>query len=180
MKFCSNCGREVSLSIPPGDHLPRYACSACNIIHYQNPKLVAGCVAEWQGGILICKRAIEPRAGFWTLPAGFMENGETTEAAAARETAEEAMAEAVDLKPFALVNVPHVDQVHLMFRGLLKDGRHAPGAESLDTKLVQEADIPWEEIAFPSIRFTLERYLEDRRLGRFGFHIATWHKGALR
>jgi ADP-ribose pyrophosphatase YjhB (NUDIX family) len=180
MKFCSNCGSTLSFAMPPGDHLPRFMCLQCDTIHYQNPKLVTGCIVEWQGKLLLCKRAIEPRLGFWTLPAGFMENGETTEAAAARETAEEALAEAVDLKPFTLVNVPHVDQVHLMFRGVLKDGRHAAGPESLDTRLVDEAEIPWEEIAFPSMRFTLERYLEDRRLGRFGFHITTWDKGVLR
>lgn len=178
MKFCSHCGHGLSHLTPPGDHLPRFVCGACGTIHYQNPKLVAGCVAEWQGRILICKRAIEPRAGFWTLPAGFMENGETTAAAAARETAEEALAEAVDLKPFALVDVPHADQVHLMFRAVLKDGRHAPGPESLETRLVEERDIPWEEIAFPSVRFTLERYLEDRRLERFGFHSTTWERKA--
>ena len=177
MKFCSHCGHEVSLITPPGDHLPRFVCPACGAIHYQNPKIVAGCVAEWQGLLLLCKRAIEPRAGFWTLPAGFMENGETTEAAAVRETAEEAMADAVDLHPFALVNVPHVDQVHLMFRAVLKDGRHAPGSESLETRLVEEQDIPWAEIAFPSVRFTLERYLEDRRRGSFGFHATTWERG---
>ncbi|HEY4126545.1 MAG TPA: NUDIX hydrolase [Gammaproteobacteria bacterium] len=180
MKFCSNCGSTLILKVPPGDHLPRFVCEPCSIIHYQNPKLVTGCIAEWQGKLLICKRAIEPRAGFWTLPAGFMENGETTEAAAARETAEEALAEAVDLVPFALVNVPHVDQVHLMFRAVLKDGRHSPGPESLETKLVDEEDIPWGEIAFPSMRFTLDRYLEDRRLGRFGFHITTWERPASR
>jgi ADP-ribose pyrophosphatase YjhB (NUDIX family) len=176
MKFCSNCGKDLVVIIPPGDHLPRHVCEACSTIHYQNPKLVTGCVAEWEGKILICKRAIEPRLGFWTLPAGFMENGETTEAAAARETAEEALAEAVDLHPFALVNVPHVSQVHLMFRAALKDGRHAPGPESLDTRLVEEQEIPWSEIAFPSVRFTLERYLEDRRRGSFGFHIHTWER----
>jgi len=176
MQFCSHCGHSISRLTPPGDHLPRFVCTACGTIHYQNPKLVTGCVAEWQGRILICKRAIEPRLGFWTLPAGFMENGETTQAAAARETAEEALAEAVDLHPFALVDVPHVDQVHLMFRAVLKDGRHAPGPESLETRLVQEQEIPWEEIAFPSVRFTLERYLEDRRHGRFGFHTTTWER----
>lgn len=180
MKYCSNCGANLTLAVPPGDHLPRFMCLQCDTIHYQNPKLVAGCVAEWQGEILICKRAIEPRSGFWTLPAGFMENGETTEAAAARETVEEALATVTDLVPFALVNVPHVDQVHLMFRGMLVDGKHAPGPESLETRLVAEEDIPWDEIAFPSVRFTLERYLEDRRNGQFGFHITTWRKGALR
>ena len=178
MKFCSNCGHDLVVTIPPGDHLPRFVCEACGTIHYQNPRIVAGCVAEWQGRLLLCKRAIEPRAGFWTLPAGFMENHETTEAAAARETAEEALAVAVELAPFALVNVPHVSQVHLLFRAKLKDGRHAPGPESLETMLVTEQDIPWSEIAFPSVRITLERYLEDRRRGSFGFHIATWEPPA--
>jgi len=176
MKFCSQCGHEVVVTIPPGDHLPRFVCEACGTIHYQNPRIVTGCVAEWQGRILLCKRAIDPRKGFWTLPAGFMENGETTEQAAARETAEEALAEAVDLVPFALVNVPHVSQVHLMFRARLKDGRHAPGAESLETALMGDQAIPWDAIAFPSVRYTLERYLEDRRRGAFGFHHTTWEK----
>jgi ADP-ribose pyrophosphatase YjhB (NUDIX family) len=176
MKFCSNCGSVLVVNIPPGDHLPRFVCEACGTVHYQNPRIVTGCVAEWQGRVLLCKRAIDPRKGFWTLPAGFMENGETTDQAAARETAEEALAEAVDLTPFALVNVPHVDQVHLMFRARLKDGRHAPGPESLETALVGDQAIPWDSIAFPSVRFTLERYLEDRRRGAFGFHITTWEK----
>ncbi|HEX2668986.1 MAG TPA: NUDIX hydrolase [Gammaproteobacteria bacterium] len=176
MKFCSNCGKDLVVTTPPGDHLPRHVCQACGIVHYQNPKLVTGCVLEWQGRILICKRAIEPRAGYWTLPAGFMENGETTSQAAARETVEEALAQAQGLVPFALVDVPHVSQVHLMFRGTLADGRHAAGPESLDTMLVEERDIPWGEIAFPSVRFTLERYLEDRRRGSFGFHTTTWEK----
>jgi ADP-ribose pyrophosphatase YjhB (NUDIX family) len=180
MKFCSDCGSTLTLTVPPGDHLPRFICPACGSIHYQNPKIITGCVAEWQGRILICKRAIEPRAGFWTLPAGFMENGETTAQAAARESMEEAQATVTGLEPFALVDVPHVNQVHLMFRGLLEAGRHAAGPESLATLLVAERDIPWAEIAFPSVRFTLERYLEDRRLGRFGFHITTWEKPASR
>ena len=178
MKFCSICGKEVVVIIPPDDHLPRFVCEACGTIHYQNPKLVVGCVAEWQGCILLCRRAIDPRKGYWTLPAGFMENGETTLQAAARETSEEALAEVEGLEPFALVNVPHVDQVHLMFRGRLKDGRHAPGIESQETLLAEEAEIPWDEIAFPSVRFTLERYLHDRRHGTFSFHMTTWEKPA--
>ena len=176
MKFCSNCGHEVVVTIPPGDNLPRFVCESCGTIHYQNPRLVVGCLAEWQGLILLCRRAIEPRKGYWTLPAGFMENGETTEQAALRETAEEALATAEGLEPFALVNVPHVSQVHLMFRGRLRDGKHAPGTESLETALVAEQDIPWSEISFPSVRYALERYLEDRRKGVFAFHISTWDK----
>jgi len=178
MKYCSHCGHEVVHIVPPGDNVPRFVCPACGAVHYQNPKLVVGCVAEWQGLILLCRRAIEPRKGFWTLPAGFMENGETTQHAALRETAEEALAEAEGLEPFALVNVPHVDQVHLMFRGHLRDGKHAAGAESLETALFAEQDIPWGEIAFPSVRYTLERFLEDRRRGGYGFHITTWEKPA--
>lgn len=178
MKYCSVCGKEVIVSIPAGDHLPRFVCEACGTIHYQNPKLVVGCVAEWQDRILLCRRAIDPRKGYWTLPAGFMENGETTLQAASRETGEEALAEVEGLQPFSLVNVPHMDQVHLMFRARLKDGKHAPGIESLETRLADERDIPWSEIAFPSVRFTLERFLDDRRQGAFGFHITTWERPA--
>jgi len=166
------------VAIPPGDHLPRYVCEACGSIHYQNPRMVVGCLAEWQGRILLCRRAIEPRKGFWTLPAGFMENDETTEQAAMRETAEEAMAEVEILAPLALVNVPHISQVHFMFRGRLKDGRHGAGPESLETVLADERDIPWGEIAFPSVRYALERFCEDRRRGTFGFHVSTWEKAA--
>ena len=176
MKFCSTCGHEVIVAIPPGDNLPRFVCESCGTIHYQNPRLVIGCIAEWQGRILLCRRAIEPRKGFWTLPAGFMENGETTEQAALRETAEEALAEVEAPVPFALVNVPHVSQVHLMFRGRLKDGRHGPGDETLETALLEEREIPWSEISFPSVHIALERFLEDRHKGSFSFHITTWDK----
>jgi ADP-ribose pyrophosphatase YjhB (NUDIX family) len=174
MNYCSQCGHELVVKMPPGDHLPRHVCERCGAIHYQNPKLVVGCLCEWQDKVLLCRRAIEPRAGFWTLPAGFMENGETVEHGAARETREEALAEVDALAPLALVNVPHVDQVHLMFRGRLRDGRFGAGAETLEAALYNEKDIPWVEIAFPSIRYTLERYFEDRRRGEFGFHITTW------
>lgn len=176
MHFCSNCGRPVVLKVPPGDHLPRFVCEHCGSIHYQNPRLVVGCVAEWQGKVLLCKRAIEPRAGFWTLPAGFLENDETVEQGAQRESREEALAEVQILAPLALVNVPHVHQVHLMFRALLAQGRHAVGAESLETGLFDEAGIPWAEIAFPSVRYTLECFFADRHRGRFEFHITTWRK----
>ncbi|HEX5340133.1 MAG TPA: NUDIX hydrolase [Gammaproteobacteria bacterium] len=176
MNYCSQCGQALVVKIPPGDHLPRHVCPHCGAIHYQNPKLVVGCVCEWHGKVLLCRRAIEPRAGFWTLPAGFMENDETVEQGAARETREEALADAEDPQPLALVNVPHVNQVHLMFRAGLRDGRFGAGAESLEAALFEEREIPWDEIAFPSVRYTLERFFEDRQHGEFGFHISTWQK----
>jgi ADP-ribose pyrophosphatase YjhB (NUDIX family) len=178
MNYCDCCGHPVVLKTPPGDHLPRYVCEHCGTIHYQNPRLVVGCVAQWQDKVLLCKRAIEPRAGFWTLPAGFLENDETVEQGALRETREEALAEAEIIAPLALVNVPHVHQVHLFFRAQLIAGRHGTGAESLDTSLIEEGSIPWPEIAFPSVRYALEAFFADRRRGHFEFHVSTWRKPA--
>ena len=133
--------------------------------------LVAGCtVVADDGSILLCRRAIEPRLGFWTTPAGFMELGETGAEAAARETREEALAEVADLALHCVIDVPHVSQVHLMYRGRLVGGGFGVGAESLETRLVAAADIPWDDIAFPSVRATLERYLADRARGRFEVH----------
>lgn len=178
MNYCDTCGHPVVLKTPPGDHLPRYVCEHCGAIHYQNPRLVVGCVAQWQGKVLLCKRAIEPRAGCWTLPAGFLENDETVEQGALRETREEALAEVANLVPLALVNVPHVHQVHLMFRGELLRGQHAAGTESLETGLFEETAIPWQEIAFPSVRYTLQSFFSDRQRGWFEFHTTTWRKAA--
>lgn len=171
MKYCSYCAATVSFTVPSGDNLPRHVCDACGVIHYQNPKIVAGCIPTWDGKILICKRAIEPRYGKWTLPAGFMENGETVAQAAARETVEEAQARVVDLELYGLFNIPHVNQVYIMFRGELQKPSFAAGAESLDVRLVDEHEIPWEELAFPVIKRTLDLYLEDRRRGSFGNHM---------
>ena len=176
MKYCSECGHEVVLKVPPADHLPRYLCAHCGMIHYQNPKLVVGCVPEWDGKVLLCRRAIDPRMGYWTLPAGFMENNETTEQAAMREAAEEALAEVEILAPLTLVNVPHISQVHLLFRARLRRGQFGIGAETLETALFTESVIPWEDIAFPSVSYTLERFFEDRRHSHYGFHITTWRK----
>lgn len=168
--YCSQCGHRVTRRIPSGDQHLRAVCDACGAVHYENPKLVLGCVAEWEGKILLCRRAIEPRAGFWTLPAGFMEQGEETEAAAKRETWEEATAQVRIADLFALVDLPPISQVHLFYRGALVDGQHAPGEESLETVLFQEADIPWDDLAFTSVRFCLERYVSDRQKGTFGIH----------
>jgi ADP-ribose pyrophosphatase YjhB (NUDIX family) len=173
MKFCSDCGARVSQKIPPGDNLPRWVCDACHTIHYQNPKMVVGCIAEWEDRILLCRRAIEPRHGFWTVPAGFMENGETTAAGAARETLEEANARVEILGLYALFNIPHIHQVYLLFRGRLLDLDFFPGDESLETKLVAEADIPWNELAFATVRSTLRHYYDDRRHGEYRFHMGT-------
>ncbi len=171
MKFCSSCGHPVNLRTPDGDHLPRYVCDACGIVHYQNPKLVVGCVPEHEGRILLCRRAIEPRYGFWTIPAGFMENGETTQDGARRETREEAQADVEIGSLLAVVHVLHADQVHVMFRARLHEPRFASTPESLEVHLCDEADVPWSQIAFRSVDFALRRYFDDRRRGVEDHHF---------
>jgi ADP-ribose pyrophosphatase YjhB (NUDIX family) len=171
MNFCSQCGQPVTLRVPEGDHLPRHVCTACGTVHYQNPKIVAGCVPEHEGRILLCRRAIEPRRGYWTIPAGFMENGETTQEAARRESIEEALAEVEIGSLLAVVHVLHADQVHVMFRARLPKPEFGAGAESLEVMLCDEESIPWRDIAFRSVDFALRRYLEDRRAGREQHHF---------
>ncbi len=172
MKFCSECGAPVALRIPDGDERPRYVCTVCHTVHYQNPKLVVGCVPEAADGrIVICRRAIEPRRGYWTIPAGFMENGETLQQAAARESHEEALATVQIGSLLSVVNVTHAHQVHVFFRATLLSDAIGAGPESLEVKMVGEADIPWVDIAFPSTEFTLRRYLEDRAAGRDVHHF---------
>jgi ADP-ribose pyrophosphatase YjhB (NUDIX family) len=178
MKFCSECSHPVALLIPEGDNRPRYVCAQCDAIHYQNPKLVVGSLPVWEADgelkVLLCKRAIEPRYGYWTLPAGFMENNETTAEAALRETEEEAGA-SVELGPlYTLINVSHAHQVHLFYLARLRDLGFAAGIESLEVQLFSERDIPWGELAFPTIRKTLELFFADRvkmpEGGGYGFH----------
>ena len=171
MKFCSLCGAPVTLRIPSGDNLPRHVCDTCDTVHYQNPKIVAGCIPEWQGRILLCRRAIEPRHGLWTLPAGFMENSESAVAAAAREALEEANAVVENLALYGLYSLIHVSQVYLMFRGQLKDGHASPGEESLEVRLFAEDEIPWEQLAFTVVHETLRQYFDERRTGAFGLHL---------
>ncbi len=171
MNFCSHCGARVALKVPPGDHLPRYVCDQCGTIHYKNPLLVLGCVPQWEDQILLCRRAIEPRKGFWTVPAGFMENGETLQQAAARECREEAMAEVEVGSLLAVVSVIHAHQVHVMFRARLLKRDFAPGVESQDVILAKESEIPWPELAFPSGVYTLRRFFEDRSRGREDHHF---------
>jgi ADP-ribose pyrophosphatase YjhB (NUDIX family) len=170
MNYCNHCGAPVSLRIPEGDSVPRHVCQRCETIHYLNPKLVVGCIPEWEDRILLCRRAIEPRYGRWTLPAGFMENGETTAQGAVRETLEEAFARVEIGELFSLVNVPHINQVHLFYRGRMLDAQFAAGIESLDTALFAEDDIPWDDLAFRSVTLCLKAYFADRKAGRFIFH----------
>jgi ADP-ribose pyrophosphatase YjhB (NUDIX family) len=181
MKFCSTCGQAVVSKIPDGDHLPRFVCDACGTIHYQNPRIIAGCIPEWQGKILLCRRAIEPRRGFWTVPAGFMENGEAVQDAAAREAQEEALADVEIGSLVSIINVIRAHQVHIIFRARLRNTSFGVGPESLEVALYDEQDIPWSEIAFLSVDFALRRYLDDRRAQRELAHFRDidWEDGKL-
>lgn len=179
MKFCSECAYPVALLVPEGDNRPRYVCAQCTTIHYHNPKLVVGSIPVWdqdgQPRVLLCRRAIEPRHGFWTLPAGFMENAETTAEAAIRETEEEAGADIEIGELFSLLNVAQVHQVHLFYLARLRNLNYAAGVESLEVALFAEHEIPWDDLAFPTIRKTLELFFADcvkvRETGAgFGFH----------
>jgi ADP-ribose pyrophosphatase YjhB (NUDIX family) len=161
------------LRVPPGDHLPRYVCAHCGTIHYQNPRIIAGCVPDHEGRILLCRRAIEPRLGYWTFPAGFMENRETVQQAAARESLEEAQAHVEIGSLLAVVHVLEAHQVHMFFRAILPQARFGISAESLEVGLFAENAIPWGDIAFPSIEFALRHYLADRAAGREDYHFTT-------
>jgi ADP-ribose pyrophosphatase YjhB (NUDIX family) len=172
-RFCTYCGQPTIEAIPDGDNRPRRVCPACKSIHYENPLIVVGCVPEHEGRILICRRAIEPRRGYWTVPAGFMEIGETLEAGAARECIEEALAQVDIGTPLALVNVPEAGQVHVFFRARMTSAEFGAGAESLEAQMVEPAALPWEDLAFPSTRYALTQYLADRAAGVEAMHITT-------
>lgn len=169
MKFCSQCGGKLAYRVPEGDSLQRHLCDDCGVIHYVNPKLVIGALPEWNRKILLCRRAIDPRKGYWTLPAGFMELGETTEQAAIRETLEEANARIELNELYTMLSVPHFGQVHLFYRARLLDLNFSAGPESLDVELFDEADIPWEDIAFRTVSTTLRHFLADRGAGNYRF-----------
>jgi ADP-ribose pyrophosphatase YjhB (NUDIX family) len=172
MNFCSNCGTRVVLKVPEGDLLPRHVCDHCGTIHYQNPKIVVGSVPTWEGRILLCKRGIEPRLGFWTIPAGFMENDETLEAGAAREALEEARIDVEIGSLLLLANVKHARQVHVFFRSRMRTPDFGVTHESLEVKLVDERDIPWDDLAFPSTEAALRHYVADRAAGAERHHVA--------
>ena len=172
MKFCSHCGSDqLRFDVPEGDNRPRYWCPACQIIHYQNPKIVVGSLPVWEGRILLCKRSIQPRAGYWTLPAGFMENGETLQEGAIRETWEEACATVNLTDLYTVFNLPHIYQVYMFFLGELADGRYGVGEESSDVGLFLPEEIPWDELAFPTVTRTLRFYLQDLSSGEFPIRV---------
>jgi ADP-ribose pyrophosphatase YjhB (NUDIX family) len=175
LKYCRVCGTTVIYRLPDdGDTKERAICTACHTVHYENPLNVVGTVPVWgEDGaqVLLCKRNIEPRRGKWTLPAGFMELGETTEQGAARETDEEAGAQFEMLGLFSVMNVVQVGQVHLYYRARLLSTQFNPGHETMEARLFTEAEIPWDEIAFRTVQETLLRYFEDRRKGHFGVHV---------
>jgi ADP-ribose pyrophosphatase YjhB (NUDIX family) len=181
IRFCSACGSDrIEHRIPEGDNLPRFVCAACNAIHYQNPKVVVGCLPEWQDQVLLCKRAIEPRHGLWTLPAGFLENGETVITGAIRETLEEAGARVVVGDLYTMISLPQISQIYMMFRAELADLDFGPGPESLEVRLFREDEIPWEELAFRTIGRTLRNYFLDRKLGHFPTRVSVLERKAPR
>ena len=165
MKFCSECAGEIRLETPADDNRERAVCTQCGFIHYVNPKVVAGCLPLWNNQVLLCKRAIEPRKGYWTLPAGFLENGETIEAGAHRETWEEAEAKVENSLLYTVFSLPHISQIYMFYKADVIDGKFGVGTESLDTRLFTEAEIPWDELAFPVVTDTLKHYFKDRLAG---------------
>jgi ADP-ribose pyrophosphatase YjhB (NUDIX family) len=177
VRFCSACGREVERRIPPDDDRERFVCAHCDTVHYQNPKIVVGCLPVWEDKVLLCRRAIEPRAGFWTLPAGFMENSETTLDGARRETWEEARARTEEEELYTLFDLPHISQVYMFYRARLSPPEFAPGPESIEVALFGEEDIPWEDLAFPVVSATLEHFFADRREGHYRFRARPIHRG---
>jgi len=177
INYCSSCGsNKLVQKIPEGDTQIRIVCENCKLIHYQNPKIIAGCLPIWEDKILLCKRAIEPRYGLWTLPAGFMENQETLEQAATRETWEEANAKVEQLHLYVVMSLPRISQVYMMFLAQLSDLNYVAGTESLEVQLFNQDEIPWKKLAFPVIYQTLSYYFEDRMSGVFSVHITKHEK----
>lgn len=177
MNFCSHCGSDqLAFVIPQGDNRSRWVCQQCLTIHYTNPKIVAGCLPIWGEKVLLCKRAIEPRLGYWNVPSGYMENGETVVEGAQREVWEEALAKVRILGLHAIFDLPTINQVYIHYLGELINGQFGVGEESLECRLFAEEEIPWEDIAFHSSIFTLRRFFEDRRAGRRQLHQGEYRK----
>jgi ADP-ribose pyrophosphatase YjhB (NUDIX family) len=176
MNYCSNCGTPVRQLIPPDENRLRHVCPSCGTIHYENPKIVVGCIPEWEEKILLCRRNIEPQRGKWTLPAGYLENGETVAEGARRETQEETGAIVDDLSAYRMFDIAHINQIYLIFRAGMKTVDYRPTPESAEVALFDEGEIPWDQIAFRVIEKTLRHYFCDRSSGRFPFRIDQIHK----
>lgn len=171
MKFCCHCGSPVRSGIPQGDDRSRHMCDACGTVHYINPKVIVGCIPVWGEQILLCRRAIEPRVGFWTLPAGFMEMGENLQTAASREAMEEANVQVEIESLYNVFSLPHISQVYVFFRAKMVEERFSPGYESLETRLFLEEDIPWGELAFETVRRSLAYFFADRENGAYVMRV---------
>lgn len=171
MNYCNQCGSKVTRRIPDGEDSPRFVCNSCNTIHYQNPNMVIGAIPIKGEKILMCRRAIEPCLGKWTLPAGYLENNETIEECARRESMEEAYAKLGNMQPYALLNLPFINQVYFMYRADLVNSDFRPGTESLEVKLVSLSELPWDDLAFGVIREVLRMYTEDLGKGHFPFRV---------
>ncbi|MDP5169440.1 MAG: NUDIX hydrolase [Bacteroidia bacterium] len=175
MNYCSHCGSgDIRLEVPEGDNRLRYCCPVCSTIHYQNPNVVVGCLPVFEGKILLCRRAIEPRLGFWNLPAGYLENGETVEEGALRETREEAGIEVSIVRLHALYNLPRVNQVYLFYLAEMPHDQFHGGVESLEVKLFSPADIPYHDMAFASSTFAIRQYLDHLHSDFHGVHVGKW------
>jgi ADP-ribose/FAD diphosphatase len=174
--FCSHCGHTVERRIPTGEDRERYVCPSCSTVHYQNPRMVVGCIIEHEGRLLICKRAIEPRYGFWTIPAGFMELGESAAQGAVRETFEEADARVEVIAPYAHFDIPYIGQAYIFYRARMLDPKHGAGSESLETRLALPDEIPWDDMAFAVVRVALKLYIEDMQSGVYRMHDGALHR----
>ena len=173
MNFCVICGHKTTEKIPLGDHQLRRVCTDCGNIHYINPKVICGALVLFENKVLMCRRAIEPRYGLWTLPAGYMELFETMEQGAARETREEAEAE-IDIEQlYCMYNIPRIGQIYVLFKANLIDGQFGAGEETIESRLFSEDEIPWAELAFPSVEQTLRHYFADRKTNQFQMHLET-------
>ena len=178
MKYCPDCGSsKLEFKVPAGDNLKRHICSDCGAIHYTNPNMVVGALCVRENKILMAKRNIHPRKGYWTLPAGFMENAETVKVGALRETFEETGSEAKVKMPYTMFSLPHINQIHFFYLADLLDENYGPTSESIEVKLFDESEIPWDELAFPTVKRTLEYYIQDKKDNNFSFReedITIW------
>ena len=167
MKYCAECGSATENKIPEGDNKPRDCCTVCDLIHYTNPKIICGTIPVRGESVLLCKRAIEPRYGKWTLPGGFMENGETVSQGAFRETLEETNTEVEMEELYAIFNVPQINQVYMLYLAKVVADDYSSTSESLDVKFFTENEIPWDDLAFPFVPKVLKSFFSDLKQGDF-------------